>query len=938
MKIKVIIFFLFFFLLVDTSFSKDDNKKEELPELTWELHFYANGIWEIHISMWEIWWTPVAFWEYWEWLFNTFINKSIEVSLYCTSTACEPNTHDSIIMNENWVWSLSIEDKHWRTLTKKFHVRKINKTKPVWELSYSIANSVWINSSKTVTLDWTASIFGVERFNRDWLVWNSSPSYLCDVEGWCSWFLFLTDSAGNILKQAYTIKNIDKTQPIIHVNKYAVISDWKQKVWISCTDNWWSWCVTNSEVIKWLQLSTTSNQCVKDNAWNSRCANVTTDQSSRDYSDSHLNWTNSNRKIYLDCLDEPGGSWCVKSRESKIIINNIIDTSLTIKDFAWNSLTKHFQISKIDKELPTISISWFSTFKATDQNKIKISSSDELSWLNKITYKWNNTCKNWTSISWTLLINNSWINYTVAWNHKLYVCAIDNTWNIKEVNKNFIIYPWDLSDNKTYIEASTNGDKVANNNDYYNYTLNLMDKYGNKIYNKDLDLLEYSVNPSDKILYTSMINTPSWNSALHLKIPSSLSDNNWKINFTIKSLSPWEFTQRFKLSINNWWNTYIDNSSITTIYEVEKSNKTNLFKQPLIWELSVTEWWNTPEIWKDQKYKIKLNLTDNKPLLFSNWKLNISESTIVNKVNWHFWNTFWWVNNNFWNNLNTYLWFSWSIDANDNILTAVKLWLNKLVVSYTLWWQYIEYYLNDFWTNWCSLKTLWLKVLWTLQWDWKSSITWQESNFSDLSKWELRSIIRINAFKLIKWLSSWDIVNWIKYIDWQNIELSWDNLWFETIIVKNWNVIINWDLNISNKKLWIIVLKDNYLIDSDYNKKWNIYVDKNVSKINAIIYADWAFRSAKSNWTSYLDSELNNKLIFNWSLFTRNTIGWAVKANTEYLLPWWKKTNNFDLAEIYDLNYIRKVDNSCNIDEDYSFLIKYNSSIQTNPPIWFSIK
>ena len=213
---------------------------------------------------------------------------------------------------------------------------------------------------------------------------------------------------------------------------------------------------------------------------------------------------------------------------------------------------------------------------------------------------------------------------------------------------------------------------------------------------------------------------------------------------------------------------------------------------------------------------------------------------------------------------------------------------------------------------------------------------WQEYNSSNLVKWEFRWKIKKNVYSLIKSMTNGSVVNWVKYIDWSNIEISWNDLWYETLIVKNWNVIINWDLNSDNKKLWIIVLKDNYLIDSDYNNMWNIYINKNVNQINAIIYADWAFRSADKNWNIYQDSELNTRLKLIWSLFTRNTIWWAVKASTAYTLPWWQETTDFNLASVYDLNYIRKVNNLCNWPDDYSFLIKYNSSIQTDPPKGFN--
>jgi len=382
----------------------------------------------------------------------------------------------------------------------------------------------------------------------------------------------------------------------------------------------------------------------------------------------------------------------------------------------------------------------------------------------------------------------------------------------------------------------------------------------------------------------------------------------------------------------NWNERYNNLLSSSTFYLWSFSNE-NSFKKPVAWNLSIIEWWTTPEIWKNQKYKVWLVELPS-VLSFSDWKLNIADNTIIDTTSWHFWNTFNLINNDFNDNISTYLGFSWSIDADSNILNWVKLKTNNLYLSYKLWTKLVKYYLDDFWLDWCNVETLWLKVIWTLQWDWKSDLTWQGSNFSDLSKSELRSKIRSNWYILIKWLRKNIVVNWIKYVEW-DVSISWDIIWYETLIVKNWNVFITWDLNTSWKKFWIIVLKDNFNTKTDYNKSWNVYVNKNVEKINAIIYADWWFISAKSNKSLYSDVELNKLLTLNWTLFTRNTIWWAVKWNSNYTLPWWQITTNFDLAKLYDLNYTRMVDNNCSSWDNYSFLIKYDSKIQQDPPKWF---
>lgn len=86
---------------------------------------------------------------------------------------------------------------------------------------------------------------------------------------------------------------------------------------------------------------------------------------------------------------------------------------------------------------------------------------------------------------------------------------------------------------------------------------------------------------------------------------------------------------------------------------------------------------------------------------------------------------------------------------------------------------------------------------------------------------------------------------------------------------------------------------------------------------------------------------LNKQLVIKWSILTRNTIGWAVKwSSGKYILPGWELTDNFDKAMMYDLNYIRRwnwnQDSTKNWWNNDNLVIIYNSSIQTNPPKWFS--
>lgn len=641
-------------------------------------------------------------------------------------------------------------------------------------------------------------------------------------------------------------------------------------------------------------------------------------------------------------------SWCKISWNTNITYKSQLDNwtkwSLSIIDNAYNKRIYEYTMNHVDTTAPTITLSkWVNIL---DKNSYTyIANSDDL---NIDFYEWTtSSCTaqvdylvklNWESIkSWSL--NGEKTNFKInnlfekSWTKNLYIKATDKYWNFIEKEITFIINPDKVDQSKSTVSLYKwlKNSNYANNYDQYEYQISIKDKYLNPIYNKEIlslntDCWVYSWCNNLKTLLET-----TGNDAL-IESYSSITDSNWLISLALKSLAPWIFNEVFKIKMYDWDVNY-NNTSNIKYYSIWSFSSTNSFIKPITWKLSITEWWTYPEIWKNQKYKVWLNeLSWN--LTLSNWSLDVSKDTIINKTSWHFWNTFNLIDKSFWKNLDSFLWFSWSVDVNENILSWINISSKDLIISYVIWWEPVKYILDDFWLKWCNVSTLWLKIIWNLQWDWKSNITWQKANFSDLSKLAFRTKIRNNWYKYIKSMSDWQILNWVKYVHW-DIKISWNVIWYETLIVYNWNVIIEGDLNTIWDKLWIIVLKDKYLVNYDYHKSWNIYVDKNVEKINAIIYADWWFFSSKADWTRYQDNELNKLLTLNWTLFTRNTIGWAVKANSKYLLPWWEQITNYNLAHIYDLNYIRKVDNKCNWVDNYSFLIKYNSDIQMNPPIGF---
>ncbi|MDD5376593.1 MAG: hypothetical protein PHH16_00585 [Candidatus Gracilibacteria bacterium] len=288
------------------------------------------------------------------------------------------------------------------------------------------------------------------------------------------------------------------------------------------------------------------------------------------------------------------------------------------------------------------------------------------------------------------------------------------------------------------------------------------------------------------------------------------------------------------------------------------------------------------------------------------------------------------------------------------------LQINLPIVNYNLGGQVVKYRLSEQDSGSDSTpikitgtKFLGVRVIGGIQGAGKSEFTGQQANISNIASSEMRAKIRQNAYAYSRNMTSGQIVGGVKYVT-GDITISGEQD-YETLIVKDGNVIINGNLNNSNKLFGIVVMKDGYAINDGYAGKGNIYVTPNVTKINAIIYADGGFISSDISGAPYVaDSssrtyDLKNQLFMNGSLFTRNTIGGSVLAGGSYTLPGGSTLantdSNFNKAMIYDLNYVRRGSNGCdkNLNGNCSdigeyvepFIIKYNPAIQTNPPKMF---
>ncbi|NDK08391.1 hypothetical protein EOM39_04050 [Candidatus Gracilibacteria bacterium] len=284
------------------------------------------------------------------------------------------------------------------------------------------------------------------------------------------------------------------------------------------------------------------------------------------------------------------------------------------------------------------------------------------------------------------------------------------------------------------------------------------------------------------------------------------------------------------------------------------------------------------------------------------------------------------------------------------------------VISYKVGGKTVRYYLSKY--DYANDRTpidksgdkfLGVKIIGGLQGAGKYEFTGQGKNIANLYPSNLRTEIRKRAYDYTKKMTNRQVLNRVKYVVGEDAVISGD-LDYETLIVKDGNVVISGDLNTSNKKLGIIILKDGYDVNTGYNYKGNILVKPDVTKINAMIYADGAFMSAKANEDKvyYPDSTertyaLQRQLTMNGVLFTRNTIGGAQYVGGYYTIPGGIRTMSYDKSMVYDLNYIRRGNIGCydsnsngncedvNLGEiKEGFIIKYDSRIQTNPPKLFS--
>lgn len=686
-------------------------------------------------------------------------------------------------------------------------------------------------------------------------------------------------------------------------------------------------------------------------------------------------------------------SWCNPSQNQSKTFSleseNGSTGSLRIIDYAYNVKTYQYRMDHIDTTPPVITIKKWDT--SLTWSSYKFYASDDF--YIDIEEKTTPTCIPQVNTHYILTVNGTKIKdekikdtffsipldvLQTIWEKKISIQATDVYGNTSIKNITFNIYPniEGIVENSTLSAIASSWEKYADNNTSYDYIITLKDKFWNYVYDREVILIDQNCQWAFacKTIKTDMVNF-SWQDALiEYDYQWKKTDSGGKISFKLKSLSPWEFKERFKIVVKEWDQNYQSTEKNLEFYK--DTTFTKAFLKPFYWQLLVSKdgvnYDALPEIWTDLLYKINLiwpaSLHAISPQL-TNFKEYIKpidwENTLLQNLS-----DIYWLNSRepkFTTRINTSIW------AKELSIPWIKisdaLEETPIIISYTLWWESVRYYLaSDNNENSKSViridniqdSFLWVKVIWWIQAEGKSEFTGQEVNISNLyNSWQ-RTQIRKNAYEFIKGMKNNSIVNKVKYVN-GNITIPDDDLrsWlYETLVVVNGNVTINNNIDkLSNALFWIIVIKDNYDIHKDYINAGNVYITPQVSEINAIIYSDWWIISVDDAGKTYLQdstirtADLKQQLYLKGSVFTRNTIWWAIlwwewESWWKYVLPGGSTTENFDIAMIYDLNYVRRWNVGCDKNGNLScndtweyidpFIIEYDPRIQTIPPRVFS--
>ena len=696
--------------------------------------------------------------------------------------------------------------------------------------------------------------------------------------------------------------------------------------------------------------------------------------------------TCTNQPITLEAVcTSDNFSWCNPEMNQSVTFTSEEDNgtiwTLEIRDYAHNVRNFNYVMNHIDQTAPRITISRWLNEITSDSYSYK-ANSDPLN----INFFEATTSNCEAEIHYTIYINGEMevesthigSNYDVdisdfftqSWDTELKIEVSDKYQNTSTKIMNFTIHPDVLDSTQTTISSHEYDTKYANAQEFYNYTLTLRDQFSNPISWKTISNLSHDCTNytwCSRIINNVNWNTETWQSSLIISNISWVSNDDWEITFQLLSRAPWVFTNVFWFDLQDWDDEYQNIWPVIRRYV--SSDDTNSFNRLFVWALEVSDdegdtWWALPSYGTELDYRLVIT----SPFWVSSMSTNVSNFSESIRAYDSELSFVEWVSAISWLNTKTPS-FQARINTSD---TADQLWTpwlqlsnqsnqTDVLINYNIQSNLITTYLsqNDSAADRTPISVindtddifLWVEIIWLLQWLWNTVITWQEANISNISTSDARNQIRRNAVTQTRWMQNWDVINGVRYVT-GDVSLSWQISWYETLVVQNGNITINWNLNTNQENLWIIVLSDNYNVDSGYQDTWNVYVTPNVTEIYGAIYADGALVSVDSSWNPYpwdssaRNNELRNQLYLKGSLFTRNTIWWGILSDWVYTLPWGRtiqaNNENFRIALSYDLNYIRRWRDNCLESSpwvckfpNWAFIIENDPSFRVNPPRLF---
>lgn len=178
--------------------------------------------------------------------------------------------------------------------------------------------------------------------------------------------------------------------------------------------------------------------------------------------------------------------------------------------------------------------------------------------------------------------------------------------------------------------------------------------------------------------------------------------------------------------------------------------------------------------------------------------------------------------------------------------------------------------------------------------------------------------------KLTRWIEEFDLNNQITpnhddcdivncfnkgntkiyYVDWDDVDVDnvkWNDIRQNTLIIADGGNIYIDDNVYWDGLVWLISLRD--LEDDERDDSGNIFVDTEVTNINALMYADWGLIS--TDWNEYGDEltrdELKNQLFIEGVLWTFNTLGGSNVPSC----PHFVEECTPGIARYYDMEYVR---------------------------------